>query len=69
MTLFEVFYIDRNTGWALGEFSIDEGYQIGDVRFGYHKADAIALAKQLDPHKAVRVYDRKGRIQKTVVGH
>lgn len=68
-TLFEVFFIDARTGWALAEFTIEHGYQIGDAHFGYHKRDAIALAKRLDPHKPVRIFARDGSIQKTIINH
>ena len=68
-TLFEVFYVDANTGWALVEYTILNHYQIGEAKFGYHKRDAIALAKKLDADKAVRIFGRDGQIQKTTLGH
>lgn len=67
MTHFEIFYIDRNTGWALAEFTI-EGDQVGPASFHFHKAHAITEARALDPHKATRVFNRYGEIQKTVIG-
>jgi hypothetical protein len=68
-TLFEVFFIDANTGWALVEYTIENHYQIGDAKFGYHRRDAIDLAKKLDADKPVRIFGRDGRIQKTIIGH
>ena len=68
-TVFEVFYIDASTGWALAEYSFFDRDQIGEAMFCYHKRDAIALAKQLDADKAVRIFDRHHHLIKTVIGH
>lgn len=66
-THLEIFYIDRSTGWALAEFDI-EGNQIGAASFHFHKADALACARKYAPHKAVRIFNRYGEIQKTIIG-
>ena len=60
-TVFEIFYIDRNTGWAIAEFTADTGDQVGEARFLYRKAEAIAEARRWDPDKPVRIFDRHGR--------
>lgn len=68
-TIFEIFFIDNRTRWAIAEYTFEGHDQVGEARFFYHKADALAEARQWDAHKPVRIFDCNGRIQKTLIGH
>lgn len=42
----EVFFVDDANGWACARFS-EQGDQLGDAEFAYHRTDAIINAKRM----------------------
>ena len=67
-TVFEVFYIGGNTGWAVAEFDFHTRDQIGETWYERRKADAIAEARRRSADKAVRIFARNNRLLRTVIG-
>jgi hypothetical protein len=63
---FEVFYIGRQTGWVAVERD-EEGNQVGDGMFSYHKGSALTDAiTKAGPSRSVLVYNIHGALLKTL---
>ena len=64
ITHFEVFHINRQTGWAYAAFACH--IQVNDADYCYRKADAIKYAKE-DAAKhgvPVKVFSMSGKLMK-----
>lgn len=60
---YEVFWIDRNTGWAAAKFNRERD-QIGDAEFAFHRDDLINILS--DVEVPVEVYSKNGNLAKVI---
>ena len=63
---FEVFFVNDATGWACVEHD-DEGNQIGDADFNFHKRDALKAARaSAGACFPIKVFGKDGELQRTI---